>query len=334
MASRQGKFQVSEALSMKAEPFSTLEISHIENVRQNIRGWSKLQLFEMFDRANPGLCARDTFQKLLSQTPERRIRAQPHHRTTLAKAFSWTAEEFAGLLKTGEVPSHRSMDRSRPVQDLELDGDDAEAKLQICGNFIRFIDRLILDPQADGIIVTDLTGMATGFSNWNNDTCYQAIFSKFSKYAREHRKKQGCRRPGVLRSFFVNPSILDGAGLENLRTILQKHVLNGIGAKVVILGSRVPAEIIGDIGVYHGTIADEFFNLERTDNADPGPQADVIDRAADLTRFKEIEERLKWVEDCRNGSVLNVAHDGGVQDCLSELARLAKIKFPQESRET
>jgi len=331
MVPHQRNLKPSKALSEKAEAFSPLEIFRIENERKNIRGWSKLQLFEFFDRANPGLCGRDTFQKLLSQSPRRRIPAQPHHRTTLANAFGLTIEQFAGLLKTGTVPSRRPLEV--PVRDLELSGDDAEAKLKIFGDFVRLIDRLILDPKADGIIVTDLTGLATGFSNWNNDTCYQAILSKFSKYAREHRKKQGCRRPGVIRSFFVDPSILDDAALENLRTILQKHVLNGIGAKVIIIGSRVPAGVIGDLGIYHGTIADEFFNLERTDKADPGPQADVIERGADLARFKDIEERLKWVDSCRNGSVLNVAHDGHARDCLSELARLAKIKFPRESRE-
>ncbi len=117
--SRRSNSKPSEALADRAAPFSRIEIDRIENQRKNVRGWTKAVLFEKFNVESAGSCGRDTFYKLLSKG-KRQIPAQSYQRTALAKAFGWTAEQFAGFLKTGTASPRDSTSLPPSADDTPL----------------------------------------------------------------------------------------------------------------------------------------------------------------------------------------------------------------------
>lgn len=208
-----------------------------------------------------------------------------------------------------------------PDSNLELATSDAAAKFEIYQDYVTLIDRLTQDPQKKGIQVTDTTGLANDFSNWNNDTAYKTIMYKFSAYAKAYRTKFG-PSVGVIRTFFVDPVRLDQFGRENLARILQQHIQLGVGARVVPIALSTPTDVVGDMGLYHGEIADAFFDLNRVSLDDPGPSSTVLRQIDNRRAFGSIEERINWLEYTRNGGII-VASEGELRECIKELAKLS-----------
>lgn len=209
------------------------------------------------------------------------------------------------------------------VQNIPRDSinDVAQAeRIRIIGKYLDAMKIAAGDPSGP-IVTVDITGVATGFTNWIENQLYRAILTFNKAYDEAFRRRHG-DRPGVIRNFIIDPTRMDAEAIENLKGTLKMHVDAGLRACIIYTGSKVPAEVIADIATISDRLAVDVGHLERLDSLDIGPK-DVFAAIRDK-QFEEIREKVAWTMDKKNIDEV-VTRQEDIEEVVRDLRRRSKI---------
>ena len=208
--------------------------------------------------------------------------------------------------------------------------------IKIVARYIDVLESLAKTP--DGKVVTlDLSGTATDFSNWVEDTLFRGLLQMNARYNEAYMRHHQRKEPGVVRHFIIDPLRISSRMIDNLKFTLEEHLELGLNAGIIFSGSKIPNEVFADIGNLADKVVVDFGHFAALDPGDPDPTEIFVSPEAafselaskDRRLFSQIIERVAWTMDRRNIDAL-VTRPEEVTEVVQELERRLRDPEPEE----
>ncbi|MBL9005916.1 MAG: hypothetical protein JNJ46_16810 [Myxococcales bacterium] len=193
----------------------------------------------------------------------------------------------------------------------------AATRIRITAQYIDRYERA-LQSRARQLLITDVSGLATGFTCWlSANPVYQSVLLMSAKYQAVCRRHYGSSALGFRRTFIVDPARMNRAATERFAATLDLHLRLGLQTAVLYTGPHVPEEIIADVGLLGENQAVDFGHFETLDVTDTGPK-EIFAEPTD-SYFSDIRERVLWPVTPTNAEHIVIERPEQVHEVVRDL---------------